>query len=291
MLHPFPASHLRPPILTTFGVVVLVLLMLALTPGSARAACGSSSPVFNSFEDSDFDAQANAPEILSVDTTLDSTCGLTIDPKLQAPLGANQFLVIGLDFDRSPDALERAILIEPGLPPVLVDAADNPISELTSAGDAGFTAKLDELGLPAPTLLGFAAAGIFDPTPSDPASGDETFDDAPELGGHLFELQVNFTQPPPPPPPHASAAPPPPPATAQVASCKVPKIKRLTVKKAKAKLKKAKCKYKVKGKGRVRSVTPKAGTRTSATVQVKARKKKRKKTVRRSHVARASQLR
>jgi len=47
----------------------------------------------------------------------------------------------------------------------------------------------------------------------------------------------------------------------------------------------------VKGKGRVRSVTPKAGTRTSATVQVKARKKKRKKTVRRSHVARASQLR
>jgi streptogramin lyase len=59
-------------------------------------------------------------------------------------------------------------------------------------------------------------------------------------------------------------------------SCKVPKVKRLSVKKAKKKLKKARCKYRVRGRGFVVSTKPKAGKSTTKTVVVKAKPKKAK---------------
>jgi virginiamycin B lyase len=78
---------------------------------------------------------------------------------------------------------------------------------------------------------------------------------------------------PPPPPPAA----PPATSTKKTKKCKVPKLKRLTVKKARKKLKRAGCKYKIRGKGRFVSSKPKAGRTTSGTVTVKfkARKKRR----------------
>jgi virginiamycin B lyase len=60
-------------------------------------------------------------------------------------------------------------------------------------------------------------------------------------------------------------------------ACKVPKVKRLSVRKAKKKLKKAKCKYRVRGKGYVVSTKPKAGKRTTKRVVVKAKPRKKAK--------------
>jgi beta-lactam-binding protein with PASTA domain len=56
----------------------------------------------------------------------------------------------------------------------------------------------------------------------------------------------------------------------------VPKLRRLTVKKAKRKLKRAGCRYRIKGKGRVRSTRPKAGRTTTKRVTVKCKRKSRK---------------
>jgi virginiamycin B lyase len=75
---------------------------------------------------------------------------------------------------------------------------------------------------------------------------------------------------PPPPPPAA------PPAASKKKRCKVPKLKRLTVKKARKKLKRAGCKYKIRGKGRFHSSRPKAGRTTTKTVIVKFKKARRK---------------
>jgi PASTA domain len=58
--------------------------------------------------------------------------------------------------------------------------------------------------------------------------------------------------------------------------CKVPKLRRLTVKKATRALKKARCKYGFRGKGRVASSTPKAGRTTTKRVRVKCKRKPRK---------------
>lgn len=61
------------------------------------------------------------------------------------------------------------------------------------------------------------------------------------------------------------------PPKAKRKSCKVPKLRGLTVKQAKRKLKRARCRYRVRGRGRVVSSSPKAGKRTRGTVKVKAR--------------------
>jgi virginiamycin B lyase len=66
-----------------------------------------------------------------------------------------------------------------------------------------------------------------------------------------------------------------PPATTKKKRCKVPKLRRLTVKKARRKLKRAGCKYKIRGKGRFSSSKPKAGRTTSGTVIVRFKARKR----------------
>ncbi len=83
-------------------------------------------------------------------------------------------------------------------------------------------------------------------------------------------------------PPFVPPPPPPPPAgTATKKKCKVPKLRRLTVKKARKKLRRAGCKYRIRGKGRFSSSRPKAGRTTSGTVTVKFKKAKAKKRSRR----------
>jgi virginiamycin B lyase len=85
-----------------------------------------------------------------------------------------------------------------------------------------------------------------------------------------------------PPPPPLPPVPPPripittPTGVTKKPSCKVPKVKRLSVAKAKKKLKKARCKYRVRGRGFVVSTTPKAGKSTTKTVMVKAKPRKAK---------------
>jgi streptogramin lyase len=77
-----------------------------------------------------------------------------------------------------------------------------------------------------------------------------------------------------PPAPIVTLPPPAAPAASKKKRCKVPKLKRLTVKKARKKLKRAGCKYKIRGKGRFHSSKPKAGRTTSGTVIVKFKKKR-----------------
>jgi virginiamycin B lyase len=80
-----------------------------------------------------------------------------------------------------------------------------------------------------------------------------------------------------PAPPFVAPKPAPPaaPPVATKKKCKVPKLKRLTVKKARKKLKKAGCKYKIRGKGRFSSSKPKAGRTTTGTVTVKFKPKRK----------------
>jgi PASTA domain len=281
MLHRFPAARTRP-ILFMLGAAVAALLTLTVSTGTARAACGSSTPASVSFPDPAADAGAGAPEITSVDASLDAGCRLTIEPKLAAPLNADQAVLIQLGF--LPDEfVDRDIIVVQGVPPFMFDGSSppNPIGPLTAVGSAGFTATVDEVGLTGSTSLGIFVVTVYDPTPTTP--GDETFDEA-SAGGNFLRFPVAFQPPSPPPPPPppppsppASVKPATPPANTQASACVVPKLKGLTVKKAKAALKKAGCKYKLKGKGRVRSFSPKAGTRTNGTVQVKCKQKKRKK--------------
>jgi hypothetical protein len=285
MLHPFPASRPRP-IALAVAVTTVALLALAWSPASASAECLSSTFESRLFSDGAIsDAQPGAPEIRFVDATIDWDCQLTIDPTLAAALGPNQYLSILLGFDPStgnPDTetYDLEILVEPGFAPALLDDIGGIAAELSAFGEAGFTAHLDELGVPPGVNLGVALIGLYDPSPAD---GDEALDFAPNIDQLMYRLPIDYETPapppPPPPPPLPAAAPaatPAAPAAKQVTGCLVPRLKGLSVRKAKAALKKAGCKYKLKGKGRVRSFSPKAGTRTNATVQVKCKPKKRK---------------
>jgi hypothetical protein len=67
-----------------------------------------------------------------------------------------------------------------------------------------------------------------------------------------------------------------PPAKGKKKSCRVPRVRGLSLKKAKKKLAKAGCRYKTRGKGRVVSTSPSAGKRTAKTVLIKAKKGKGK---------------
>jgi hypothetical protein len=67
-----------------------------------------------------------------------------------------------------------------------------------------------------------------------------------------------------------------PPKKAKQKSCRVPKVRGLSLKKAKKKIRKAGCRYKIRGKGRVVSTSPSAGKRTTKAVLIKAKKGKGK---------------
>ena len=250
------------------GVALAALVTLAFAPGSARAACASSTGSGPSNFSDDRDDNG-APDIRTVNNALDPRCELDVEVQL-APLAleANQRLIVQFDLDESTgDPLTE--LVDVG---VHIDPSGGAwlhgVVPLPTFGQYGFIVTLDQLGVTrSPSLLGVSVVGVRDPDAL--LAGDETYDNAPDLSRPMHRVPISFTQPPPPPPP-----PPPSPALATklAAGCVVPKIKRLSVRKAKAKLKKARCKYKVKGKGRVRSVSPKAGTRTTATVKVRAKR-------------------
>jgi hypothetical protein len=252
-------------------------MLLALSPADARAECVSSTP--SSSVTTDPTAAPNVggpPDIAELRVALDADCTLTVRPVLVIlPLLDQQFLIVSFDLDG--DDVEDRYAVVSGVDPFLDDGFPLPFVE-----SSGFSVTLDELGVTtSPSDIGFAVEGWYDDIA---VIGDEYIGDYhPELTEPMVRMPISFTTPDPPPAP----APPAPPAAAlpvvtKKAGCVVPKLKRLTVKKAKAVLKKAGCKYKLKGKGRVRSFSPKAGTTTDATVQVKCKKQKRKKRSRRS---------
>jgi hypothetical protein len=259
--------------LLTAAVLAVALSMFALAAGTARAACGSSTasgPV--NFHESTSDAEAGAPDIGTINNALDTSCHLRTEVLL-VPLNLepNQYLIVQYDRDESTGArVTEAVDVEVHLDAngaVLHDGT-NPAVPLPTFGQYGFTVTLDQLGITrSPMSLGVAVDGVFDPTPAGPG-GDETYDNAPDIGDVMHRVPVSFSAPLSPALPPVPAAP----ATKKAKSCIVPKLKRLTVRKAKRRLKKAGCKYKVKGRGRVRWTSPKAGTRTIKTVRVRAKR-------------------
>jgi streptogramin lyase len=92
------------------------------------------------------------------------------------------------------------------------------------------------------------------------------------VGNNIGRIATGSGVVPPPPPPPPPLAP----AAKSAKKCKVPKLRRLTIKKARKKLKKAGCKFKIRGKGRVRSTVPKAGRTTTKRVIVKCKGKSKK---------------
>jgi hypothetical protein len=251
------------------------LLTCALLPGIAHAACGASTPSGAvNYTESTLDGDPGAPDIGTINNALDTTCHLRTETLL-APLHLqpDQYLIVQYDRDEPPPnpAMEQVdvLVILNGSSAVLQDGVNTPVV-LPTFGQYGFTVTLDQLGITrSPTSLGVAVSGVFDPTPGTP--GDEAYDRAPDSGLPMHRVPVSFTGPAPPPPPPPVA-----PAAKKTTTCVVPRVKRLTVRKAKRRLKKAGCKYKVKGRGRVRWTSPKAGTRTRKTVRVRAKRTPRK---------------
>jgi subtilisin len=88
--------------------------------------------------------------------------------------------------------------------------------------------------------------------------------------GRYFGFLVSAEQstvpvvPPPMPPPRPAT-----PTRSRVHSCRVPKLRGLTRRRARKTLKRAGCHYRFRGHGRVRSTTPRRGKLTSRTVSVR----------------------
>jgi pyruvate/2-oxoglutarate dehydrogenase complex dihydrolipoamide acyltransferase (E2) component len=281
-------------------VAATALLLVAMSPGAAHATCASSVSAADSFPDLPADAggngTVNAPEIASVGVSLNGSCSLTVDPVIDRPLTVDDGIFIYLDIDNNAatgdptaEGADREVDIFVGTPPALWSwnagsgGYDDFVAELPAVGSAGFSATLDQLGVPTSRPIGILVDSVY----VDPIDGVPYIDWAPEPTSPAFRFSVSFSAPPPPPPPPPPPAPPAPPAPAAPAApaakqqakksgCVVPKVKRLSIAKARKKLEKAGCKYKVRGKGRVKSTSPRAGSRTTKTVIVRARQRARR---------------
>jgi hypothetical protein len=122
------AVALRSRLILVIGLTLTVGLLAASTPDVAGAACGSSTPAAFSAPDPvpDNEQPGFGPEVVSVDASLDSACRLMVEPKILAPLGANEFSVILLDLDpstgdRSTEIPDVKVYIYPGVPAILED--------------------------------------------------------------------------------------------------------------------------------------------------------------------------
>jgi PASTA domain-containing protein len=274
----------------------VALLAMGMSAGAAQATCYSSTPNADSVSDADNDGMG-APELLSLDVSLNASCGLTVNPVLNGlstptDLEQGDFVEIFIDTDGKPatgDAgADKLVQISGGpgsyyFGPALSTwtGTDYDYADLlTPFGAAGFSASLDKLGVAAsPTTLAIDVVTTYDQgTPLD--FNDDVHDFVPELIVDPLFLNATFSTTPPvvqPGVPVLPAVTPPAAVQKKASGCTVPNVKRKSVKKAKAALRKAGCKYRIKGKGRVYKQSPKAGTKTDQTVQCKAKKKKKKK--------------
>ena len=260
------------------------------TPGSAQAACYSSTPASQSFTDPSGDAGSHAPDVVRLDVSLDAGCVLRVVPVVVDP-GTAAFTIINtyintdgsratgflaLGADRLVDRFDYGF---PALHPCGAASCDTSGGEvLTASGTTGFSARIDRLGVSAPTTLHFQVSTLGYLTMAESDSAPELID-----GGFAFPVSFATSPPAPPPPP-----PPPPPSTSKAVAapppvapaaktCKVPRVRGQRVAKAKRRLAAAGCKYRVRGKGKVVSTRPAAGKVTSGTVKVRAKRGKRQK--------------
>jgi PASTA domain-containing protein len=271
--------------------LVLALVMLAVLPAAAGAACTSSTPSSATFADSVADGEFGlAPEILSVVATSDAACRITVQDVLADAFGPGDLIdgdAVGiyLDTDGNPatgsalwEGADRVVIIVgrtgPDLPPGLGvwDGATFSFAGATSlpaAGAGGFAATPDQLGMTAPANVGIRTgtlwAGVF----------DTYFDFAPEPFASSFRFPVAFSTAAPPAPPPPPAPPVSTPPVARPAGCTVPRVKRLRSPTARRRLRNAGCRYRIVrvrsrlGAGRVVSTTPAAGRRTTRTVVIR----------------------
>ena len=272
--------------------LILALAVLAVLPGTAHAACTSSTPSTRSYADSAADGELGlAPEIVSVVATTDADCRVTVQDVLAGAVAPGDLIdgdAVGIYLDTDGNAAtgstlwggaDRAVIIVgmagPDLGPGLgvwdgatFSFAGTP--PLAPVGAGGFAATPDQLGMAAPAAVGIRTAtlwtGVF----------DSYADFAPEVLDPPFRFPVAFSTAVPSPPP---APPPPPPATTPpvrtISGCTVPGVKRLRMRKARRRMRAAGCRHRVvrvrsrRAAGRVVSTRPRAGRRTSRIVRVR----------------------
>lgn len=290
--------------------ILLGAAALAL-PASASAACQTSTPASVTFADHPADGDYGlAPEIGFVTAGVDGACGYAVDPGLvPAGLIEDDGVFIYLDTDGNPatgDAMfGGADVIVGTLGFAGADSAPRLArwtgatydfaggTDLPAPASGGFRAGIDQLGVPSGATTRFRVATIWAGT------YDDYFDFAPDAPGSTIALPVTFSTVPaaPAPAPAPQPAPPPAPAPASppaesageagdTVSCRVPRVRGLTVTRAEDKLLDAGCELaqtdrvryhpKVR-RGRVIATQPAAGRRTTKPVRLIVSKGKRKK--------------
>jgi hypothetical protein len=271
----------------------LAAAMTPAAPGSALAACSSSTPAFRSFADDPFDGDLGlAPEMTAVEATLGTTCDLVILPRLgdrseTAGLIRGETVATYVDTDGNAGTgsplwrgADKVVLVVgrkgADLPPALGTWTGTQFSfaggvTLPVVGAAGFAANLDQLGAPGPTTLGIRVVSSWR------GLRDTYLDFAPESARRSFAFGLSFTTVATELPP---GAPPPAPAPAggggfPRARCMVPKLRNLRALEARQRLASVGCRSRVVRvgsrlrPGRVVSTSPPAGARTSRTVIVR----------------------
>jgi hypothetical protein len=271
--------------------LVIALIVLAVLPSAADAACTSSTPSTATYADSAADGELGlAPEIVSVVATTDAACRMTVQDVLAGAAAPGDLIdgdAVGiyLDTDGNPatgsplwEGADRVVIIVgasgPDIGPGLgiwdgatFSFAGTP--PLPPAGPAGFAATLDQLGMAAPSAVGIRTAAIWT------GVYDTYADFAPEVFDPSFRFPVGFSTAVPSPPPAPTTTTParaPAPAAKARDRCTVPHVKRLTAAKARRRLRSAGCRYRVVrvrsriAAGRVVATRPRAGRRTSRTV-------------------------
>ncbi len=267
----------------------------AVAPASAHAACVSSTPATTSVTDPTGDAGV-APDLGTATLSLDAACTVRFDPGVVAStFGADDEVLVYVDTDggRStgePDVGTDVVIATfgtaTGVEPTVMakwtggsyDVENTVILPSPTLG--GFSATIDELGIPVGATIRLIAATVDG---TDTAAEDYV----PDGSDAMIDLRVAYTQtPPPPPPPPTSSAPAPPPSApvllpqaspAQTprVGCTVPSVRTLSLTRAKTKLSGAGCTVAAKvrrvhhprvPKGRVIGTTPAAGKRATGPV-------------------------
>ena len=274
------------------ALAVAAVAMTGSSPGTARAACATSTPAAQSFTDDPFDGELGlAPEITSVDVSLGVWCDLVVLPRLgdraeTAGLIRDETVSTYIDVDGNPatgspmwggaDKLVQVVgLTGADVPPALgtwTGAAFDFAQSLTLpvVGAGGFAATLDQLGASGPTTLGVRVTSSW-------VGLRDVYDDfAPDHGSPSHAFPVTFTTAAVPPPP-ATIPPTPPPLRAAESRprCTVPNVRRLAATAARRRLARAGCRslvVRVRSRlrpGLVASTRPAAGAVTRRTVVVR----------------------
>jgi hypothetical protein len=268
-------------------LALTALVVVAVLPPTADAACTSSTPSTASYADSPADGDAGlAPEIVAVAAATNAGCGVGVQAVLANAINPGDLIEgdavgIYLDTDGNPatgsplwEGADRVVIIVgqagPDLGPGLgvwdgVDFSFVGAPMLAPVGAGGFAATVDQLGMPAPATVGIRAGAIWE------GVYDIYGDFAPEVLDPSFRFPVAFSTVAPSPPSPPTTTPP----SATKDGCTVPHVKRMRAAKARRRMRAAGCRYRVVRvrsrirAGRVVSTRPTAGRRTTKRVVIR----------------------